>query len=78
MVYKYNRKTEKMDLDRLSDAIEAVKNADLTIKAASKVLNVDRNTLRKYLRNGIPSKVPTQGRFHTVFNVDHADLSLNE
>ena len=74
MVYKYNRKTEKMDLDRLSDAIEAVKNGDLTIKAASrdmKYLNVDRNTLSKYLRNGIPSKVPTQGRFHTVFNVDH-------
>ena len=56
MVYKYNRKTEKMDFDRLSDAIEAVKNGNLTIKAASRDLNVDRNTKEIFEeRNSIKS-----------------------
>ena len=69
---KYERKSAKIELENLEDAIEAVKNESFQIKTAAAYTKMIGNTFKKYLKGGIPSSssAPCQGRFHTTFNED--------
>lgn len=51
MVRNYKRKTELVDIDRMSAAMLAVKRNNMKVAIAAKKFEVCRSTLQKWLKN---------------------------